>query len=71
MTKSEKTSIREYVENRYSSRDGRNVRICSNGSVTVDVDGNGSQMINGKDVSGGMIFAGWSEELLQEAREDR
>lgn len=68
MTKTEKTIVRNYVASRYSDRNGRNVRIMSDGAVHVTVDGNGTQMHNGCDETAGVIFAGWAEELLREAQ---
>ena len=68
MTRTEKTAIRDYVASRYEDRNGRNVRIMSNGAVHVTVDGDGSQMHRGRDDTAGVIFAGWAEELLREAQ---
>lgn len=33
--------------------------------MTVTVDGNGSQVHEGRDVSGGRIFAGWAPDLVK------
>jgi hypothetical protein len=69
MNAKDKRIVREYVADRYSRRNGRNVRIMADGAVHVTVDGDGSQMVNGRDMTAGVIFAGWDTELLREAND--
>jgi hypothetical protein len=64
MTDARKSEVRKYVANKYSARNGRNVRIMADGAVHVTVDGNGSQMRHGRDMTAGTIFAGWVSDLL-------
>lgn len=68
LTKAEKAIVRSYVSARYAHRGGRNVRIMSNGDVHVTVDGDGTQVVNGRDRTAGVIFAGLDTVLLREAR---
>jgi len=68
MTKTEKNIVRNYVASRYEDRNGRNVRIMSDGAVRVTVDGDGTQMRSGRDDTAGVIFAGWADDLLSEAQ---
>lgn len=68
MTTKEKMQVREYVCDLWEHRNGRNATIKANGEVHITIDGDGSQMVNGRDVSGGRIFAGWVDDLLSEVQ---
>jgi hypothetical protein len=65
-----KAKARKRAISLYSSRNGRNPRCCNDGSVTIDIDGNGSQVVKGKkgikDVSGGRIYVGQLNELAKQ-----
>ena len=65
MTKTEKKLVRNYVTEYYADRDGRNPRIMASGAVHITVDGDGTDMSNGCDMSVGVIFAGWANDLLK------
>jgi hypothetical protein len=58
--------VSKLVQERYESRNGRDVVVEADGAVTVVVDGDGSQMVGGEDQSGGRIFAGWVKDLARE-----
>lgn len=63
MTKTEKTTIRKYVERHYSDRDPQNIRIHADGHVTCN-------MISELGRSHGrvQVFCGWDADLLYDAR---
>jgi len=63
----DKRAVRDYVRDYYADRNGRNVRIMSDGRVLITVDGNGSQVSHGVDVSGGVFFTGYYDDLLRHA----
>lgn len=66
LTHRQKQQVRSEARDRYASRNGRNARISQEGEVTITIDGNGSQMVHGRDVSGGRIYVGQAEEILRE-----
>lgn len=63
MTKEEKTTIRKYVERRYSGRDPQNIRIHADGHVTCSMISELGRS-HGRD----QIFCGWDMDLLYDAR---
>lgn len=50
----------------WSHRNGRRPRVSPDGAVSILIDGNRSQVVHGRDVSGGRIFVGWDADLLRE-----
>lgn len=64
VTKSEKAIIREHVLEQFEDCGGRNVRICKDGNVTVDVD----SFPNSSEGDGGRCNAGNVENILSECR---
>ena len=65
MENMEKKMVRTYVAEMYGRRNGRNVRIMADGAVHVTVDGDGTQMVNGRDMTEGVLFAGWDTEIMR------
>lgn len=65
MTKTEKTTIRNYINDRYSDRNPRNIRIRKNGAVEA-------RMVSelGWQHGDDQVFCGWDTDILEDARRD-
>lgn len=63
MDNHDKDRVRAYAAR---TTGGHSAWIHRDGTVTVSVQGNGSNVINGSDRTGGRILVGYADEILRE-----